>query len=154
MEWRKANPEKAAAIAKASYERNKGKRLAAAKAWRDANSEKKAAYMKVYRMRHKEKLAAQEQLWVQANPDKVAMRNAKRRARKLRATPAWADREAIASVYEQAQSLRNAGFDVHVDHIVPLKSKLVCGLHVEHNLRVLPARENYSKQNRYWPDMP
>ena len=42
---------------------------------------------------------------------------------------------------------------VHVDHTVPLKSKLVCGLHCEANLRLLPGRENQAKSNRIWPDM-
>jgi hypothetical protein len=37
---------------------------------------------------------------------------------------------------------------------VPLRSKLVSGLHVENNLRVIPARENNQKKNKHWPDMP
>lgn len=71
------------------------------------------------------------------------------------ATPSWSDEAEILKVYEMAQRIsRETGVEHHVDHIVPLKSKLVCGLHCEANLQVLPGRDNLAKLNRFWPDMP
>ena len=69
------------------------------------------------------------------------------------ATPSWADKEAIAGMYQLAAIFNSTGINLHVDHIVPLKRSKVCGLHTEDNLRLLPATENITKGNRYWDDM-
>jgi 5-methylcytosine-specific restriction endonuclease McrA len=75
---------------------------------------------------------------------------ARRRARKLKATPAWANSKKINAMYRAAHEME--GYEV--DHIVPLNSPLVCGLHWEGNLQILLAPRNRVKSNRYWPDMP
>jgi len=67
---------------------------------------------------------------------------AKRRATKLKATPKWADLEIIKEFY------KNCPKGYHVDHIYPLISDVVCGLHVIENLQYLTASENCSKKNR------
>lgn len=80
---------------------------------------------------------------------------AKYRASKLRATPGWVNHFIVGEAYDLAKLREKVcGGRWHVDHIVPLQSDIVCGLHVEHNLRVIPGSENESKCNRYWPGMP
>lgn len=89
------------------------------------------------------------------NPDKNANIQQRRRSSKLNATPAWANEFFISEAYHLAKLRKKAtGIKWHVDHTVPLKSNRVCGLHVEHNLQVIPAAQNVRKGNRHWPDMP
>lgn len=87
--------------------------------------------------------------------NRVKANNSARRAVSKKATPTWANKFFLGEAYDLAK-LRTAatGIDWHVDHIVPLRSKLVCGLHNEFNIQVVPAHYNRRKGNRYWPDMP
>lgn len=71
-----------------------------------------------------------------------------------KATPDWANFEEIQEAYKECRELRDRGHDYEVDHIVPLNHPYVCGLHVGHNLRVIPATENRRISNHTWPDMP
>jgi len=91
--------------------------------------------------------------WSAANPDKrraiVRIYAASRRALILNATPKWLTSEQIL---EMSKFWTQCPQGKHVDHIVPLKGKTVCGLHVPWNLQYLSSNENMSKGNRYWPD--
>jgi hypothetical protein len=79
----------------------------------------------------------------------------RRRQREARATPAWADLNEIRAKYREAKRLSKLTGELYVvDHIVPLDGKLVCGLHVHWNMRVVHWLENSKKSWHTWPDMP
>jgi len=97
--------------------------------------------------------------WRKANPDKCKSYCAKRTAKVLNATPKWANSEFETFVIQEMYSLATlrsklTGRSYHVDHIVPLNSKIVQGLHCVANLQILEATANIIKGNRSWPDQP
>jgi hypothetical protein len=105
-----------------------------------------------YRQKHLEKQRQKDRDYCRNNLSKFLAKNAKRRASRLNATPAWADLEKIKSLYAMAKwlELTVPNQKYHVDHIIPLKNPLVCGLHVETNLSVIRAEANLSKGNKYF----
>jgi len=173
--WREANPEKVKAQAasdpkanaarqRAYRERQKAKREADP-GWQEAQRQKEIQ-RKVNEAlkRERNRVLAAEFRVKKPNYHRmyrktfVVLRTAeraRRRAAKLRAIPGWADLKAIRAIYEECRYITNlTGEEYHVDHIVPLQSKIVCGLHWERNLRIIPGPENCSKSNLHWPDMP
>lgn len=152
--WQDANPDRLKLASQRWYSANPEKSRQKTRAWHEANREKSREASRNYRAANAEKMRHLDRAWAAANPEKKNAINAKRRAAKHNATPAWADIDEILSFYEEAARLTAAtGIDHHVDHIVPLQGGTVCGLHVTWNLRVIPARENLAKKNLHWPDM-
>jgi hypothetical protein len=96
---------------------------------------------------NKKAMTARTKDWELRNPEKVKaigkVKNAMRKQSIKQQRPAWADMEKIKSIY------LNCPEGYHVDHIVPLKGKTVCGFHVESNLQYLEARENMRKHNKF-----
>jgi len=100
------------------------------------------------RIRTKEKTAASKRKWKQNNKHLVRADAAMRRAIVLNACPVWADLDKIKEIYKEAQRRRKNGENVHVDHIIPLRGKTVCGFHIAENLQIIPASENLKKRNK------
>ena len=77
----------------------------------------------------------------------------KSNSRCTRAKSARFSDEFTKFVTREAHQLRKSrnectGLEWHVDHIIPLKGKEVCGLHIWSNLAVIPKVENLRKGNR------
>jgi hypothetical protein len=172
-----ANKDKIRARSKEYYERNIDERRASMSRYGKANKDKRRKYLEDktveiakyradYQMKNAAEVRARSAAWTKANRDKrmsyvkanthkTNIRTARRRARKLQATPTWSDEFVISEAYELAVLRSKAtGIIHHVDHVVPLQSKQVCGLHCEFNLRVIPGDDNLRKSNTRWPDMP
>jgi hypothetical protein len=136
-----------------NYRQSNKDKIAKAKIkYRENNKEEIAEKQAKYRADNKEQLALYYKDYRKANKGKMNANNAKRHASKLQAIPLWltpAELEQIQEFYICAQMFKlYTGKEYHVDHIVPLRGKNVCGLHVPWNLQVIPAKENLSKSNK------
>lgn len=123
--WARNNPEKAKAIARRTYE---------------ANRQQRDQYARN---------------WYKSNPDVLSAQSARHRCEKLSATPPWLTPEhhdQMKQIYKEARRLTNeTGIKHHVDHIFPLRSPVICGLHVPWNLQILTETENSRKRNHFTP---
>jgi preprotein translocase subunit SecA len=97
---------------------------------------------RLYKLNNKDKSKEYQKEYNLNNRNLLNAREAKRRAIKLNATPRFADLKKIKEIY------RNCPKGYQVDHIIPLTSKLVCGLHVHWNLQYLTAHDNRTKSNK------
>jgi predicted amidophosphoribosyltransferase len=86
------------------------------------------------------------------NPELYKALVSVRKRRHRAATPPWVTAEQkleMRNLYLQAQQLTKiTGERYVVDHIVPLISDEVCGLHVPWNLRVITQEDNLKKSNK------
>ena len=155
--WAKANPERYMASAKKSAQKRKVKISEYHKQWWVKNKHRALELKKKWKAENKEYVKKWNAEWKKKNSHKVNASTRFRQARELQATPKWANQFFMEEAYDLAarrSKLKTGGIAKwHVDHIVPLRSKHVCGLHVEHNLQVIPASMNVAKSNKHWPDM-
>jgi hypothetical protein len=135
--WRDNNKEKVKTIYKKYYEKNKNVKNKKRKEHYLKNKENTLKKCKEYRLKNKSRCNSYSRFYQQL---------------KRKAVPSWANIEKINWFYQEANRLtQETGAIHHVDHIYPLQSKYMCGLHVETNLQILTKKENLSKGNRQWP---
>jgi hypothetical protein len=127
-------------------------------------SEAAKAAKRRYYERNKELVAARAKLrpvedrrkhraaYKKANPELYRVLVNTRRRRNRQATPKWVsaeERAQIRALYAEAQRLtKTLGIPYEVDHVYPLISDQVCGLHLLANLQIIPKAENLKKSNQ------
>lgn len=136
------------------YRKDSTKIKANVELWRSKNRERTRATNRKSVARNLERAREVKRASAKRRSHIVVANTTRYRARKLKALAAWANQTAIRNIYKIAKQQTLITGIIHtVDHIVPLRSKFVCGLHCESNLQVLPKIVNSQKGNRYWPDM-
>lgn len=167
-EYRKENAEQITKYMRQWYKKNRERVIARSKAYQAKPDRKKAdqhRQEKRYRV-HRETIRAKQNArnatpegklkqkarylkHYGANPSYYAAKSLAGRVKRRTAKLPWVRYEDLKPWYEMAKDLSiRTGVRHVVDHIVPLKHKDVCGLHVPWNLQVIPELDNLRKHNR------
>lgn len=148
--WHAAHKDRKKARSARWYAKNQEHSRAKSLAWKRANPGRYEENTKKWRKANSERMRESARKWTRANASKRVEDSARQRALRLKRIPKWTDRTLMRAMYAVSGAWRQAGFDVHVDHVVPLQGKRVSGLHVIQNLTILPAMLNRRKSNALW----
>lgn len=146
VEWEKGNE------VRAEYFRKYNKSEAGQTAKQEYYKRNKEAVIARAQARTLKEKRAYKAAWKLNNIEQVLADNKVRRRKHREATPPWITRKQkseIRQLYQIAITMsKTTGERYVVDHIVPLRSDYVCGLHVPWNLRVITQEENLKKSNK------
>lgn len=153
--WQTQHPDKMREYRRVGYLRNRIKINEANKKWAANNRGKVRRIFARWVANNPDKTKLWGARYAKANRHKLTAATARRRAARLRAIPPWIEFDKVTAIYKAAKSeSKRLGIQMQVDHIVPIFSKLVCGLHCADNLQLLSGLANRRKGNKTWPDMP
>lgn len=150
LERRNSSAEKDRASAREYRARNIEKCRARELEYSRNNAERKRENARKWAEGNRERAADKTKAWRLANPGRSNALKAAYKASKKQRVPGWVCASDLAPFYEDAvRRSELTGIPHHVDHIIPLKGRLVSGLHVPENLQVIPAAENIRKGNSF-----
>ena len=135
------------------YESNKETHHARSRRWQKENSERVKDVAQKWTAANPEKVAAKTKRYRTNNPDKATAMAVASVAKRAKRVPKWLtvdDKWLLREAYGLAKMRTEMfGFVWEVDHIIPLRGKLVSGLHVPTNVQVIPKVENRQKRNYF-----
>ena len=144
------NPEAVKIERKRYVNNNKKKVKEINERYRKNNRDKILLRRKTYSLENREKILEARRKYYVENKATCLAGVIKRDMQKKKAIPPWADLNSIKILYLKAKQItETTGIKHVVDHIIPLRGKTVCGLHVHTNLRVISWEENASKSNKF-----
>lgn len=152
--WRKTNFCKVVEQRKRYYQDNKTIMDTRSTLFRKQHPEKRAEYVKKWADNNKERIKGYQRKYRLSNQHKCNARTARWIANVKRATPLWSEIGEIEQVYQECRNIsKQTGNPHEVDHIIPIHSDYVCGLHCLDNLQIITEKDNRTKNNICWPDM-
>lgn len=127
--------------------------MSAVRSYQEKNKDKKLAYAKSYRKTHKyqqiNKISRMKHI-------ETVRRLVRERVLSIKAaTPKWLtashffQMREMVKIRNEVQWLSEARLSI--DHIIPLKGPIVCGLHVPWNLQIIPLADNLAKGTKLVP---
>ena len=145
VEWRKA------ADTRAEYFRSYNKREDVKERKHEWYQENRDQVIAAAATRPAQVLREYRNAWKENNKVQIRADTKARRRKHRQATPPWLSRKQkseIRQLYQIAITMTQMTGTLYVvDHIYPLRSDVVCGLHVPWNLRPVTQEENLRKSN-------
>lgn len=147
-EYREKNIEKFRQRDRDNYKKDPAKSMAGVRKAQIARGDEYLEYMRASNQRRK--ASGKNADYRAKNKARMNAHTVAYQAAKTNQTPSWFDFDLVEVQYKIAARISEiTGIQHHVDHVYPLRGKLVSGLHVQGNLRVIAYDANIAKSNHF-----
>jgi len=110
--------------------------------YKSKNRDREQKRSKIYYERHRTRIVERVKIYLRQKREQTLIK---------RATPSWTSLELIDAVYQECERLKIGMPDLNlrVTHIIPLAGRIVCGLHVIDNVKIVSETFDLARPNRF-----